>query len=67
MKTKKQIQWVFLKTVLKSAEGGPGTTWMVQVLRRNEIRACSAQSAFIGHSNLFVERGKITLAKKVLK
>jgi hypothetical protein len=62
----KKIRWVLLKTVLKAAEGGPGTTWMIQTLKYAGIRACSAQSAFIGHSNLYVEKGKVIKAKKLL-
>lgn len=63
----KPVQWVLLTTVLKAAEGGPGTTWMVRALRRVGVRACSEQSPYIGHSNLLVEKGKVTQAKKLLK
>jgi hypothetical protein len=57
---------VYFGTYLKASEGGPGTTWMVKLLRHHGIRAQSVASVYVGMSDLHVEQGKHRQAKKHL-
>jgi len=62
MKTK----WLVFVTVLKAAEGGPGLSSALAVLRKAGIRAKSTPSCYVGHTTLLVEKGSVTRARKAL-
>ena len=63
----KQIQWTAFVTVLKAAEGGPGLSCALSILRRAGVRAKSSPSCYVGHTTLLVEKGSITKARKALR
>lgn len=59
--------YVYFATVLKAAEGGPGTAHLVRALRRAGIRAKTESSVYVGHTNVYVEEGCLTAARKVCR
>jgi hypothetical protein len=65
-KKAKKIEYVPIGSFLKRAEGGPGVSGKIYVLKRAGIRARSVHSIYVGHVGLEIERGKLGAARKAL-
>lgn len=57
----------YYRTYLKAAEGGMALGWVVKMLKDAGIRAKQYSSCYVGHHELWIEKGKKTKARKILK